>query len=140
MQSPTTTSAAALGAEPAFVATPALIAAAVALLDYWQAGVIVAAPMAPSFQRYEIDREFRVDSQILCGPGAADCAVVALTCVACFRRGIETGVLVVTNDTATPHVTATIVGVAAELDKTEASDGPLASLWFDPPVVIPPAE
>lgn len=115
----------------------ALTSAAVALLNCYVAGLIAIPPRMLQFQRYEIAREFRVDAQILVGPGADDCVVVALTTVACFRRGIETGALVVTREGAAPHIAATIAGVAGDLDKTEASDGPLASLWFDRPAVLP---
>lgn len=118
--------------------TDALTAAAVALLDCAAAGIIVAAPIAPSFQQFEIARELRVDSQILHGPGSADCRVVALTAMACIRHGLETGALVVTRDDALPHIHATLTQVAVELDAAEAHDGPLATLWFDAPVRLPP--
>ena len=115
-----------------------LVAAARALLDCYSAGVIAIPPAVPWFQRLEIEREFRVDRQILTGVGAMDCAVMALAAVACFRRGLETGVLLVACDDAAPRIKATIASIAAELDRTEATDGPLASLWFDPPVELQP--
>lgn len=113
------------------------ITAAAALLDCAEAGIIAAAPMMPSFQQFEIARELRVDGQILHGPGAADCCVVALTALACIRRGLETGALVVTRADALPHIRATFAQVADELDAAEQRDGPLATLWFDAPVVLP---
>lgn len=116
-----------------------LTAAAVALLDCAEAGILVAAPMAPAFQQFEIARELRVDSQILHGTGAADCHVVALTALACVRRGIDTGALCVTRDDALPHIRATLAQVAGELDAAEHTGGPLATLWFDAPVAMPAA-
>lgn len=119
--------------------TDPLTSAAVALLDCAAAGIIVPAPMAPSFQQFEIGRELRVDAQILHGTGAADCRVVALTALACIRRGIGTGALVVTRGDALPHIRATLAQIAAELDAAEHASGPLASIWFDPPVSLPAA-
>lgn len=126
-------------APPALETSPELLAAALALLDCWAAGILAAAPMAPSFQRYEIDREFRVDRQILAGTGGSACGVVALTAVACILRGIATGALIVTNDTAVKHVDATLAGIAVELDRAQALLGPLATSWFDEPPGLPAA-
>lgn len=109
-----------------------LAVAADALVALHQSGYIVVAGNVCEYQRNEIEREFRVDGQILRGVPRSDQRVIAANIVGNIRHGLATGALVVVRDDIAAHVQATIRGVTLTLEAMRI----VPSVWFDAPAEV----
>lgn len=103
--------------------------AALALIAASQAGYITIPGNVSDYQRNEIERELRVDAQILRGVPAVDQRTIAANIVGNIRHGLATGALVATRDDVAAHVQATIRSVKSALDDMRIAP----SVWFDAP-------
>lgn len=109
--------------------TDTVAEAASALIAVHQAGFIVVPGNVSDYQRNEIERELRVDAQILRGVSHADQRTIAANIVGNIRHGLATGALVVDRDNVAAHVQATIRSVKPALDAMRI----VPSVWFDAP-------
>lgn len=106
--------------------------AADALIAAHQAGYIAVPGNVCDYQRNEIERELRVDAQILRGVPHGERRVIAANIVCNIRHGLATGALVVARDDIAAHVQATIHGVTPVLDAMRI----VPSVWFDAPTEV----
>ncbi len=126
---------AALGAPRAIAATT-MAAVALAVPGCCAFGTIASVQEVPPFQHFEIGRELHIDRQILHGLDAMGCVGAVLMTVARFRRGFGISVR------RARHVTI-LRSVSPwrsrrwwpHSARPKHSNGPLASLWVDPPVL-----